>query len=146
MVALLTLGAGAWVGGFVTVFVLSRSSAASLDAPHRVRLFRDFGRRYGIFAAVSMALILIPAAVLTYINPLNTPALVILLLAIAITVLSLPAIAQARRLAVLRRAALDAPGDTMKADAVGRAARSATILRSFLGVGSVAVLLFTFFL
>ena len=146
MVALLTLGVGAWVGGFATVFVIARSSSASLAAPHRVGLFRDFGRRYGIVAAVSMAFILIPAAILSYIDPANTPALSILVLALAIVALSIPAIAQARKIGMLRRDALEHPDDTAKAEVAKRAVRSGTIMRSLLAVGTVALVVLTVFL
>lgn len=141
--ALLTLGVGAWVGGFVTVLVVSRSSSASLEPPQRVRLFRDFGRRYGIVAAVAMAFILFPAAILSYINPLNTPALAILVLSVVIIAISIPAIRQARRIGALRRDALDHPNDKAKADAVARGVRSGTIMRSILAVGSVGLVVLT---
>lgn len=137
---LLSLGVGAWVGGFITVFVMARSSATTLDAPHRVRLFRHFGRKYAAIAGVAMAFILIPAAILSYIDPLNTPALITLMLAVTIIALSVPAIAQARRIGMLRREALDNPKDASKMATVERASRSATLLRTILGVGSVGLL------
>lgn len=145
MEALLTLGVGAWVGGFATVFVVSRSSSANLEPPQRVRLFRDFGRRYGVVAAVAMAFILIPAGILSYIDPLNAPAVAILALAVVIIALSAPAINQARRIGALRRDALDLPNDTAKADAMARAVRSGTILRSILAAGSVGLVVLTVF-
>ncbi len=146
MEALLTLGVGAWIGGFVTVFVVSRSSSTNLEPPQRVRLFRDFGRRYGVVAAVAMAFVLVPAAILSYIDPSNTPALVILVLSVAIIALSIPAINQARRIGALRRDAIDHPNDRAKADAVGRAVRYGTIMRSILALGSVALVVLTVFL
>lgn len=146
MEALLTLGVGAWVGGFVTVLVVSRSTSVSLEPPQRVRFFRDFGRHYGIVAAVAMAFILIPAAILSYINPLNTAALATLVLSVVIIALSIPAIKQARRIGTLRRDALDHPNDTTKADAVARGVRSGTIMRSILAVCSVGLVVLTVFL
>ena len=146
MEALLTLGVGAWIGGFVTVFVVARSSSANLEPPQRVRLFRDFGRRYGVVAAVAMAFILFPAAILSYIDPLNAPAVAILALSLVIIALSVPAVNQARRIGTLRRDALDHPNDSARADAVARAARSGTIMRSILAVGTVGLVVLTVFL
>lgn len=136
LTALMVLGVGAWVGGFATVFVISRSSQATLAQAQRVGLFREFGRRYSVVAAAAMTLVLIPAAVLTYIDPTHTAALMLLVVALVIVAVSIPAIRQARRIGVLRRAALETPGDAAKADAVRRSARSATILRGVLAVAS----------
>ena len=139
LVALGTLGVGAWFGGFVTVFLVSRSSRTTLAAPHRVALFREFGRRYLVVAACAMALILVPATILTYIDPSNTAALVLLVASIVIVAVSVPAVGQARRMGALRRAALDAPDDADKAEVVHRSARSATALRAVLAVASVSL-------
>lgn len=137
LTTLVVLGVGAWVGGFATVFLVSRSSQAALAAPQRVGLFREFGRRYAAIAATAMALILLPAAILTYIDPSRTAALLLLVVSIVIVAVSIPAIRQARRMGTLRRAALDDPEDAGKAAAVASSARSALILRSVLGAGSV---------
>lgn len=146
MEALLTLGVGAWVGGFVTVFVVSRSSSASLEPAQRVQLFRDFGRRYGVVAAVAMALVLVPAGILSYIDPLNGPAVAILALSLVVIALSIPAIRQARRIGMLRRDALNHPNDAAKTDAASRAVRSGAIMRSLLAVGTLGLVALTFFL
>jgi hypothetical protein len=134
---LLVLGVGAWVGGFATVFVLSRSSQSTLAAPQRVSLFREFGRRYTVVAASAMALILLAAAILTYIDPSRTAALALLIVSIVIVAVSIPAVRQARQMAGLRRDALDNPRDDAKAEAVRRSARSANMLRGVLAAGSI---------
>ncbi|MHA6667678.1 hypothetical protein ACX3O0_02280 [Homoserinimonas sp. A447] len=138
LISVLTLGVGAWVGGFATVFVVSRSSKAALQAAGRVALFRDLGRRYAVVAAIAMALILVPATVLTILEP-NTTVIAALAVAVALIAASIPAIAQAGRMGRLRREALAAPDDAAKASAVLRGSRSAAVLRGALGLGSLVL-------
>ena len=139
MVSVLTLGVGAWVGGFVTVFVVSRSSKAALAASARVALFSDLGRRYAVVAAVAMVLILVPATVLTILEP-STAVVATFAVTVALIAASIPAIAQARRMGTLRREALAAPDDAAKASAVLRGSRSAAVLRGTLAAGSLILL------
>jgi hypothetical protein len=139
LISVLTLGVGAWVGGFVTVFVVSRSSNAALAADARVALFRNLGRRYAVVAAVAMALILVPATVLTILAP-SAAAVATFAVAVALIAASIPAIAQARRMGTLRREALAAPDDAAKASAVLRGSRSAAVLRGTLAAGSLVLL------
>jgi hypothetical protein len=136
LVSVLTLGVGAWVGGFATVFVVSRSSKAALAAPARVAFFRDLGRRYAVVAAVAMVLILVPAAVLTILEP-DTAVVATFAVTVALIAASIPAIAQARRMGTLRREALAVPDDAAKASAVLRGSRSAAVLRGTLAAGSL---------
>lgn len=138
LVALLTLGVGTWVGGFVTVFVVSRSSKAALGTTERVALFRSLGRRYAVVAAVAMALIVVPAAVLSVVEPSGS-VIATFVVAVALIATSIPAIAQARRMGRIRREALAAPDDSAKAAAVSRGSRSAAMLRTALGAGSLAL-------
>lgn len=138
LVSLLTLGVGAWVGGFVTVFVVSRSSKAALAAPARVALFRELGRRYAVVAAVAMVLILVPATVLTIFEP-STAVVSTFAVTVALIAASIPAIAQARRMGTLRREALAAPDDAVKASAVLRGSRRAAVLRGTLAAGSLVL-------
>lgn len=140
LIALLTLGVGAWVGGFITIFVVSRSSKAALNPAERVSLFRALGRRYAVVAGVAMALIVVPAAVLSVSSQDKTIALTVLVVAVGIIAASVPAVMQARRMGRLRRTALDAPNDVDKATAVKRGALSAAALRTALGIGSLSLL------
>lgn len=139
LIAVLTLGVGAWAGGFITVFVVSLSSRTAVGAAERVSLFRDLGRRYAVVASVSMALIVIPAAILTALDPGDAVAVATFIVALAIIAASIPAVRQARRMGRLRREALAAPEDTEKASAVSRGSRSAAALRSILAAGSLAL-------
>lgn len=139
LTGLLTLGVGAWIGGFATVLVLSRSSRRTLDPVDRVAYFRDFGRRYAVVAAVVILFVVVPSAVL--VTAAGSSALTVTMLAVALALIAVTivGILQARRMTQLRRTAIATPGDAALAAAVTRGAGFAIVLRTIIGLGSLAL-------
>lgn len=132
---LLAVGASAWAGGLVTV-ILAVVSSRSMDAGERIALFRTFGRRFATFFGVTGILVIVSATTLAATTP--TPMTVsTLVLAILLLVGTAGGILQARRMTALRTALTSEDPGT---DTVRRNALVATVIRSVLVLGYVALL------
>lgn len=144
MNALLTfialLGASVWVGGFVAIVVVNRVAGRQLDPPDRVSFFRDLGRSYGAVSSVALALALISGGILLSGREWDGLALAAVILAAAVVVATAVGVAQARRMTRLRQAVIDAPDDDALATRVQRDSRQAVVLRTLIGVLSMALL------
>jgi hypothetical protein len=146
LTGLLTLGVGAWIGGFATVMVISRTSRSVLAAGERVPYFRRFGRNYAVVASIMILLIIVPSAVLASAGGFRPLAAGILAVACALVAITAVGIVQARRMTRLRTLALaggdnETPGgDARMAVAVRRGAGLAIVLRSAIGIGSLALI------
>ena len=139
LIGLLTLGVGAWIGGFATVMVISRTSHSVLAPADRVAYFRRFGRGYAVVACVMILLIIVPSAILVSVATVRALAVAILATACALVVVTAVGIRQARNMTRLRTMALDAADDGAS-DAVRRGAGVAIVLRSAIGIGSLALI------
>lgn len=141
-VALLTaclLGTSVWVGGYVAIGVVAYAASSTLEVDQRVRFFRRLGRTYlpvgvgalavAIGTGLALARHLHRSALLT--AAIATMALLLTCLAVAV--------AQARRLTLLRTCAIDAPDDSALAARVRDTAVAATLLRALLGILSAAL-------
>lgn len=140
LVGLLVLGSGLWLGGFVTIAIVSATSRNTIGAAERIALFRGLGRRYAVVAAVALALVAVPGGVLLLaVRPLDGFTLAILVVAFGLVVVAAVAVRQARRMTRMRSAALADPRDATRAAAIARNARIAKTLRITIGVVSVAL-------
>ena len=145
LTGLLTLGVGAWIGGFATVLVISRTSRSVLAAEDRVAYFRRFGRSLAVVASIMILLIIVPSAALLAAEEIRPFAASMLLVACALVAITAVGIVQARKMTRLRSLALaggadDAPdSDARMADAVRRGAGLAIVLRSAIGMGSLVL-------
>lgn len=138
-VAVLVLTTSIWIGGYVAIVVVARAAAATLDAGSRVAFFRSLGRSYLGVGLPALLVALLTGAFL--VRGHDRDALLVSTAAVAVVLLATlaVAVAQARRMTVLRRSLLDAPGDERLADQVHRGARAAGGLRAVLGLLSLAL-------
>ncbi|GAA3740634.1 hypothetical protein GCM10022239_15440 [Leifsonia bigeumensis] len=132
----LAVGSGVWVGGLVTVIILSASSRKTIAPPDRVVLFRDFGRRFAIFVGVTALFVVLPALVLATIEPAPLTAST-LLLALGLLLATAAGILQARRMTRLRGSAAG-PVDAAEASIRGNAQLAAAV-RVVLVLGYLAL-------
>jgi hypothetical protein len=137
LIGLLILGTAVWVGGFVTIVVLSRVSRAVLQPPDRVALFRGFGRSYLPVAIVAMVLIVVPGGILLAQRPWDALATVLVVLAACTVIVTAVGVVQARAMTRLRRAAHDDPDG--HAERLAGGARRALVLRASIGLLTVAM-------
>ncbi len=135
LAAILAVGTGVWLGGFVTVAIVSASSSRTVTAADRVALFRTFGRRFAAFLGVAALFVVLPALALAVLDPgvLTTLALVLALSLLLVTSIG---ILQARRMSALRGAAASGEDDPA---GTRRNASAAVILRSLIGLVSLAL-------
>ena len=129
-----------WVGGFVVLVVVDQVACRTIDPPERVAFFQMLGRVYGIVGGLALTLGLAGGAFLVYDRRWDAVLTLTAVAAVALAAATVIGVAQARRMTRLRRAALDHPDDTALADRVRRGARTAGILRSLIGVVSLALL------
>lgn len=133
------LATSIWIGGYVAIAVVARTSASSLQPGARVALFRSLGRAYLRVGLPALALAYITGLVLAWgepRDPLLTGTVVVALLLVALLA---AAVAQAKRMSALRRGLLTTPDDARLGDQVRTGARSAAALRGLLGLLTVAL-------
>lgn len=134
------LGACVWLGGFVAIVVVARIARAQLERPDQVAFFRALGRRYLGIGVGALALAFAGGAVLLAGREWDATALLAILFAIAIVVVTGAGVVQARGMTRLRARAVRAPGDATLAQAVRRGAVRARVLRAAIGVLSLGLL------
>lgn len=140
LLGLLVLSGAIWLGGWVALFLLARSTTATLSREARVAFFRHFGRRYGVVATgallvgLTAGILLLAAVPWTRLSTCLVAVAAILLLVLGVGVL------QARRMTRLRRALLATSADTTLAARVARGARTAIVLRAAIGAISLLIL------
>jgi hypothetical protein len=138
-VVVVFLGAAIWVGGYVTVTVVSRVASRTLSADQRVAFFRLFGRVYGGVTGVAFAGVILGGAVLLRDRPWDATLVAAAVVAIAIVVATVVGVRQARAMTRLRAAAAADTGDADVVAVVARGARSAAMLRLAIGVLTFAL-------
>jgi hypothetical protein len=128
------LAASVWIGSLASLAIVSRVADRVLEPAARVTLFRGVGRLHGMVGVACLLIAIGVGLALTW--PLSGAAEVaVLVFALALIGVSAAGMAQASRMTVRRRAALDNPSDQGAADAVRRGAAFAGVLR-----GSIAAL------
>lgn len=134
------LAASVWIGSMVCLVVVSSIAKQVLEPPARVQLFRRIGRAYGVGGTVSLVMAIVLGLVLAG-TPSNWTVTIDVAVALSVVLVALTAtgMAQARRMTVARRRCIAPPDDDAASDAVRRGARTAGMLRSLMGVTTLAV-------
>ncbi len=127
----LFLGAAVWVGGYVTLIVVTRVADRTLSTDQRVAFFRLLGRVYGSVTTAAFACAVVGGAVLLRDRPWDATLISATAVAAAIVVATAVGVRQARAMTRLRTAAAGDPAIT--SEIVARRARSAAALRSTIG-------------
>ncbi|MCX7521446.1 hypothetical protein OSC27_04035 [Microbacterium sp. STN6] len=140
LLGLLVVAACVWIGGWVSLVVIARSTTATLSREARVAFFRHFGRRYGIVATIALLVAFASGLALLLGAPWSALSTAMVVLCAVLTVGLGVGVIQARRMTRLRRAAASAPLDDGFATRIRRGARWALVLRAGIGVLSLAVL------
>lgn len=143
LVGVLVLAAAVWVGGFVTLVVVTRVARRTVRPVERLAFFRALGRCYGVVGGVALLVGLATGAVLLSGRPWTGPLIAVVAVAGLLVVSIIVGVAQARRLTRLRRHALDDGEDATEnaalIDRVRAVARRAALLRAGIGGLSLAL-------
>lgn len=139
LVFLLLLAASVWVGGIVVTLIVKQVVDRRLDAVAAVAFFRDFGRRFGVVGGVALVVALATGGALLTDRGWDALAVVAIVLAAAVVVVTGVGVRQARAIGTLRDRALRVPDDRRLADELRRAARRASGLRATIGLLTLAL-------
>ena len=140
LIVLELVAASIWIGGLVAIGLVAHVARQTIQPRVRIRFFRSLGRRYLRAGGSSLLVALVCGALLLAPGDWTNEKAVALVFAAALVLVTVVAVIQARRLTVLRQAALEgggaAPGLVILVD---RRARSAAILRAMIGVLTLAL-------
>lgn len=129
-----------WVGGLVTLVVVSSAARKTLDEPSRVAFFRALGRRYGVVAGSALVVALATGWLLA-----GSPARwsgwlwAAVALSAALVVATIVGVVQARAITRLRQSALNGPAGEAPGVALRRKVAAARLLRSAIALLTLAV-------
>lgn len=140
LVAVLVLATAVWIGGLVAIFVVARVAHATLGAAERVAFFHRLGRAYGLVGGIALVMGLASGAVLASRHPWGGQLAASTVVAAGLVAATAAGVAQARRMTVLRRSALQHPGNAPMAARVRRGARGAAALRAAIAALSLTLL------
>jgi uncharacterized membrane protein len=140
LTGLLIFAAALWLGGLFAIAIVARVATRNLDPAARVALFRGVGRSYGVVGTAALVLAYGTGAALLRGHRWDLAKVATVVVAVALAATLGMGMVQARRMTRLRRRALDQPGDTTLAMRVRRGAIRAGVLRSLIGVLSLALL------
>jgi len=133
------LGAAIWVGGYVTVVVVTRVANRTLAADQRLAFFRLFGRVYGAVTGLAFAGVVLGGSVLLRDRRWDGTLVAAAVVAFAIVVATIVGVWQARAMTRLRAAAVTDKANADVVAMVARRARSAALLRLVIGVLTFAL-------
>lgn len=138
---ILIVSAGIWLGGYLTLPMVSLISARTLEAEARVKFFKRFGRAY--FTMAGVALVVALAVGWVFLAQIAwTPQHTRIAVASSALVLNLAAgVIQARDLTRRRARLVEAPGDARLARSIKTRASLATGLRALIGVFSLGIVI-----
>lgn len=145
VLAVFVLATSVWVGGYVALAVVARSARATLDPAGRVLFFRSLGRSYLRVGLSALVISLATGAVLLRNHDWDALLIVTTVVAAVLVVLLAVAIAQARKMSLLRGRALEVADDRLAAQ-VSRSGRNAGILRVALGLLTLTLVVLGAFL
>lgn len=140
LTGVLVLATSVWLGGFIAIVIVARAASATMQPPARVAFFRRLGRNYGIVGTVSLLVALGTGGALAAQHPWDATLATAVGVACALVVTSVVGMAQARRMTRLRRRAQQHPDDPALLTRVRSGARRAVVLRSLIGLFSLALL------
>ena len=140
LVAVHLLAASTWVGGFVAITVVGQVARRTLEQPARIAFFRSLGRAYGILGGAALLIALGTGFALLPDRSSGT-GIAAVVLAAALLAATAAGVRQARRMTRLRRYALEHRDEPGLRQRLRRAARSAALLRSAIGLLTLALVL-----
>lgn len=146
VLAALVLSTSIWVGGYVAIAVVARTATVTLHPTDRIAFFRQLGRTYLWIGLPALAVALLTGAVLVHGREWDALLVSTTVIAVVLVASLAVAVAQARRMTVLRRALLDSPQDGQLTELVRRGGRAAGALRGLLGLLSIALVVLGAFL
>lgn len=135
-ISVVLLGGSIWVGSMVCLAVVARVATRVLSTTDRVELFADVGRIYRVLGTTALVAAFCAAAVIAG-EPDDWDALTVTAFVLTgfLLGLSLAGMRQARRMTAMRRVM------TPRSPRLLRAARDATVLRSLMGLVTVAIVI-----
>jgi uncharacterized membrane protein len=134
------LAACVWIGGFVVIAVVARIVRRQLGPAEQVAFFRALGRGYGVVGGSALAVALGSGAALLDRHGWDTMAVTAAALGLALALVTVAGVRQARAMTRLRRRWVGSPADEDMAAQVRRGARQANMLRAAIGVLTLALL------
>lgn len=132
------LAASVWIGGFVAIGVASRVARAQLGPSARIAFFRALGTSYLRVGGAALVVALLVGAGLLARGEWGPGKSVTVAIGIALVVVTVVAIRQARSITRLRMVAL--AGATDAVVVADRRSRAATYLRATLGLLTISEL------
>ena len=146
LLTILILSTSVWVGGYVAIVVVARTTTTTLDSASRIAFFRSFGRSYFWIGCPALLVALITGGLLLRGRELDALVICTIVLAVVLLALFALAVVQARRMTTLRTRAVEHSDDEHVAMRVRRGGRTAGILRAVLGVLSLVLVVLGSFL
>jgi hypothetical protein len=134
------LAVSVWVGGFVTIAVVTRVVRRQLPMPAQVAFFRSLGRSYGVVGGLVLGVALLTGDALLSRRGWDVWAAVAVVLAVALVLATGTGVVQARGMTRLRQRAVREPRDAALTARIERNARRALVLRALIGALTVALL------
>ena len=134
------LAVSVWVGGLVTVVVVTRVVRSELPMPAQVAFFRSLGRGYGVVGGLALGVALLTGGALLSRRGWDEWAAVAVVLAVALLLATWAGVVQARDMTRLRQRAVREPRDAVLTARIERNARRALLLRALIGALTVAML------
>ena len=142
--ALLVFSAAIWIGGFIAIMVVNASANAVLSSADRTALFRNLGRRYLTVAMAAALVIAASGGLLLAGTPFDAITISILVLVGVLVAATIAGVVQARRMTRLRHKAGEANDPAGFAAALKHGSVSARILRTLIGLSSLALFVLAF--
>jgi hypothetical protein len=134
------LAAATWVGSLVTLAIVSAVARRTLDPRSRVVLFRGVGRLYQFVGTGSLLVAITVGVVLAWpLSELDSALAWEFILSGALVAVSVAGMAQAKRMTVRRRAALEHPDRPDVARSVREGALVAGTLRGLIAAVTFAM-------
>jgi uncharacterized membrane protein len=134
------LAVSVWVGGFVTIAVVTRVVRRELPMAARVAFFRSLGRGYGVVGGLALGVALSTGGALLSWRGWDEWSALAVLLALALVLATGAGVVQARGMTRLRQRAVREPQDPVLTAHIERSARRALVLRTLIGALTVALL------
>jgi hypothetical protein len=136
LVAVHLLAACIWVGGFVAIAIVAQIVRRTLDTPARIAFFRSLGRAYGIVGGASLLVALGTGAALLSGSFSTAGGIAALVAGAALLAVTAAGVRQARAMTRLRTRALSDPAVAVT---LRRATLAATVLRTAIGLLTLAL-------
>ena len=134
------LAVSVWVGGFVTIAVVTRVVRRELPMPAQVAFFRALGRGYGVVGGLALGVALSTGGALLSRRGWDQWSALAVLLALALVMATAAGVVQARGMTRLRQRAVREPQDPVLTAHIERSARRALVLRTLIGALTFALL------